>query len=100
RPHYIQDTVSYSTPSHNKAREPAYLNFPSLSFVLFVPFVLFVALLKQTENVREVVRPDYISLHSGPARVARDRSERSVVTRHHHPHRRVLARQVSLLISP
>src|SRR6185369_13621485 len=98
RPHYTQDTVSYSTPSHNKAREPAYPNFPSLSFVLFVPFVLFVALLKQTENVRGVVRPNYISLHSGPARITRDRSERGVVTRHHHPHRWILARQISLLI--
>ena len=48
------------------------------SFVLFVPFCgytsvcLFVALFKQTENVGEVVRPNYIALHSAPARVIRN----------------------------
>ena len=53
--------------------------------MLFVPFVLFVALLKQTENVGEVVGPNHISLHPAPAIVRRDRAESGIVTRHDYP---------------
>src|ERR1700752_1709183 len=68
------------------------------SFVLYVPFLLFVALLKQTENIREVVRPNYVSLHSRPARIVCNRSQGGAVTRHHYPNRRILAVQAFVLI--
>src|ERR1044071_7412856 len=98
---YTPDTVSSSNLlSHKKHKAHKTFEAGHLLTFLICALCAFLWLFKQTENVREVVGPDHVSLHRAPTIVAYDRAEGRLVSRHQYPNRRIFSTHVMLKVFP
>src|ERR1044072_5564381 len=73
---YIPDTASFEISFSHKKAQKAHKNFfefSALTTFINLCLLCLLRLLKQTENVGEVVGPNHVSLHPAPAIVCGDR---------------------------